>query len=109
MIRLSRSTLLAAIAVMVISAAASDVTAQQPVLQQPAAPLAMPSPTVAPSWAPAPTYSGWSTPYSATSSSYYPGYGYGFGSGNLPPRACYGPAVSPLEFPYPRYAGYPVR
>ena len=34
------------------------------------------------------------------------GHGYGYGYGALPPRAVYGPSVSPNEFPY-YYGQYP--
>lgn len=47
-------------------------------------------------------------PYQAPTPAVYPGYGYGWAQGMLPPRIVYGPSVSPLEYPYQNFVpGYP--
>lgn len=70
----------------------------------------LPPPTPTSPWAPlqarpVPALPG-GLPYQAPA--VYPGYGYGWAQGTLPPRVVYGPSVSPLEYPYQHFVpGYP--
>ncbi|MDB5305911.1 MAG: hypothetical protein JWO38_113 [Gemmataceae bacterium] len=93
-----------------------DPTAPPP---RPASPgTVLPAPTTVPSAKPPePVPMGWSAypspgaafvAYPGMPAFYYPGYGYGYGYVTLPPRAVYGPSVSPTEYPYGSVPGYPV-
>src|SRR5438132_7377096 len=57
---------------------------------------------------PPPAAMGWPAVPARPAVVVYPGYGYGWAQGALPPRICYGPSVSPLEYPYTHFVpGYP--
>jgi hypothetical protein len=97
---LFHSTLRAFLIAMAIATLGGDAPAQPIPEPVPAPRLISPAPTPAPvgAWR---SYSspGAFAPYPGMSGYSCPGYGYGA----LPPRACYGPSVSPLEFPHTGY------